>query len=202
MAKKTSYNKSSTNKQFKFNSPWLKNAMKSIGAITRDSFKEISPTIYEVGNTGANAANRITNTIKNTNLRSISNSLNKNEYVRSGQNLIKYAIEDIKSGKFYNEDRATSSAMKDMGLDDLESGTFFEDWGDESDDDGSGSASVNVVNNISGIETVGAAVVATGNASNTTNLKIGKAQIDAMVAMTSAQMQQQQEFATAIVTRT
>ena len=199
MAKKTSYNKSSTNKQFKFNSPWLKNAMKSIGAITRDSFKEISPTIYEVGTTGANAVNRITNTIKSTNVRSISNSLNKNEYVRSGQNLIKYAIEDIKSGKFYNEDRATNSAMKDMGLDDLESGTFFEDWGDESDDDGSGSASVNVVNNIAGIETVGAAVVATGNASNTTNLKIGKAQIDAMVAMTSAQMQQQQEFATAIV---
>ena len=195
MARETSYKKNSKQKQVKFHSPWLKNALRSVGAISRESFKEISPTMYEVSSSFKQAGSKI----NKSNVKSLADAIRGNEYVRSGQNLIKYALEDIKSGKFYNEERADSSVMSEMGFDEIESGTFFEDWDSDNNDENSDGTSVNVVNNIAGLEAVGTAIVSTANASNTTNLKIGKAQVDALVAVTSAQMAQQNELGSAIV---
>ena len=58
MAKKGA--KIATNsKNMKYNTKWLRNAMKSIGVTANEVMKDISPNVYEVVSTGANVSKNI-----------------------------------------------------------------------------------------------------------------------------------------------
>ena len=51
-------------KRQKLNTTWLNKAMKSIGAATADTFKDISPTLYAMSSSTAKAAKNISNTVR------------------------------------------------------------------------------------------------------------------------------------------
>ena len=132
-----SASKAVNSKTKRISSPWLTNAVKSIGLASKEVFKDITPNLYEVTSAGAKTVGQLVSLTKRTNSGQAATALLNNKIIRDSSSVFKYAIEDLKSGKLWNEDRATDIMMGNMGLDfDLEEGTDFSDWGadDESPD--------------------------------------------------------------------
>ena len=185
-----SASKAVNSKTKRISSPWLTNAVKSIGLASKEVFKDITPNLYEVTSAGAKTVGQLVSLTKRTNTGQAATALLNNKIVRDSSSVFKYAIEDLKSGKLWNEDRATDIMMGNMGLDfDLEEGTDFSDWGadDESPD-------VNIqVNNNQSPQFI-SQVSEEYRRGSIANLKGQKALMDSFVAVSSANMLQQQEI--------
>ena len=191
--KKKSNMNSVVRKSKNFTSPWLKNALKSIGVSAASVFEDIAPNIYDISTSSAKTARDLSTAIKNGSHKTFLDSMKNNRYVKAGSDAIKYTIEDLKSGKLNNQDRADEMLMKDLMGDDfanMEEDFSFDDWGDEE-----GSANIQINNISDSNASAQMAVAVSGNITRAavSQLKGQKAQIDTIVAISSASMMQQQE---------
>lgn len=185
----------------KISTPWLKNAIKSIGASSMEVFKDISPNIYDVTTSSTKSVNELAKMVRTgAKSTSITNALKNNRYVKGVQDVIQYSIEDIKSGKLNNEDRLNEKTMQSFmgeGWDDFDPDAMFSDWNMEDDQS---TTNVQFNNFSSGYDGGMTVAIDEGFRSSTeANLKGHKANIDAMVAISSAQMLQQQELNNQII---
>ena len=110
---------------------WINNAMKSIGISASAQFKSIAPIMSESFSTLKSSAADISNTQKNASMESVRASIDNNKYVKYGKKAINNALEDLKSGKFNNTERAND----DFDSSD-EYGWSFGDFDDEESDGG------------------------------------------------------------------
>lgn len=173
-------------KRQKLNTTWLNKAMKSIGAATADTFKDISPTLYAMSSSTAKAAKNISNTVRQnkTNIGKLNKAIAGNKYIQMAKKTIDQSIEDIKSGNLYNNGRGDESM------------SGFDDFNDSLDDmfgDFDSESSTSVVNVMTD-DSQGSAMIADAISSSTTaNLKASKASVDAMIALSSTSLQQNLE---------
>lgn len=174
--------------------PWLANAVKSIGLSYSEVFKEISPNIYDIATVSAKSVNDLARSAKSANINTVTSSLQNNRYVKAGQNLIKNAITDLKSGNFNNKDRESEALTGSVpGFEEFDSGTFFDDWDFE---DGSANVQINNIGDSAGFSL---AIDDSMKRSTEAQLKGQKASIDTMIAISSAQMLQQQQLNSEII---
>ena len=174
--------------------PWLANAVKSIGLSYGEVFKEISPNIYDIANVSAKSVNDLARNARSTNVNNVTNSLSNNRYVKAGQNLIKNTIADLKTGNSNNKDRVDEAISNSMGgFEEFDSGTFFDDWDFE---DGDASVQINNYSDTSGFSI---AIDDSMKRNTEAQLKGHKANIDTMIAISSAQMMQQQQLNSEII---
>ena len=173
-------------KRQKLNTTWLNKAMKSIGAATADTFKDISPTLYAMSSSTAKAAKNVSNTVRQnkTNIGKLNKAIAGNKYIQMAKKTIDQSIEDIKSGNLYNNGRGDESM------------SGFDDFNDSLDDmfgDFDSESSTSVVNVMTD-DSQGSAMIADAISSSTTaNLKASKASVDAMIALSSTSLQQNLE---------
>lgn len=174
-------------KQQKFSTKWLSNALKSTGILANDVIKDISPNVYEVASSGINASRTLVTAMRKnkTGTDRIANTLRNNKYVQYAHKAYSNAIEDIKTGNFYNSDRMydteEESTAEHVG-DVMEGFSFGDDGADESPN-----VNVNIDNSDSG------AMLQISNQmkkQSESQLKVQKASMDAFIAVNSAQMQQ------------
>lgn len=174
--------------------PWLANAVKSIGLSYGEVFKEISPNIYDIASVSAKSVNDLARSARSSNVNNVTNSLSNNRYVKAGQNLIKNTIADLKTGNFNNKDRVDEAISNSMGgFEEFDSGTFFDDWDFE---DGDASVQINNYSDTSGFSI---AIDDSMKRNTEAQLKGHKANIDTMIAISSAQMMQQQQLNSEII---
>ena len=200
MLKSFSNNIRSKSKQI--STPWLKNAMKGIGAAAKDTLKDIAPVLYDASSEAGKATkDAITLLRGNTNATAMNKLISKNIYVRTARDMIKWTMEDLRSGKLFNEDRVTDIIMggdgSGSGLDDPDS--MFSDW--DMDDDGS-SGNV-IINNNSDSSNAGFALAVNEGLRESTmaQLKGQQAMVDTMVAISGSQILQNQEIGNQIITQ-
>lgn len=192
-------------KSKKINTPWLKNAIKSIGASSVDVFKDISPNIYDIASESSKSINQLGQIAKGAggHKGTINSALQSNRYVKAGKDVIKNTIEDLKTGNFNNtareEQAFLGATFDDWNMDDLESGTFFDDWDWDTGEDGSNNAVQ--INNYNTSNSTGMVLAIDDSFRKNTQaqLKGQKANIDVMVAVSSAHMLQQQEISNQIL---
>ena len=132
---------------------WLANATKSVGLSSLDIIRDLMPNTAELGQSAIESADDIKSAIQGlgTQKGKLKNAFNASVYADLGRQGLKNALEDLKSGDFYNERRYQENVNKAMGLDDDEDFDFGDEdfnFDDEdfdvnldSDDDG---ASVSV----------------------------------------------------------
>ena len=132
---------------------WLANATKSVGLSSLDIIRDLMPNTAELGQSAIESADDIKSAIQGLGSQKgkLKNAFNTSVYVDLGKQGLKNALEDLKSGDFYNERRYQENVNKAMGLDDDEDFDFGDEdfnFDDEdfdvnldSDDDG---ASVSV----------------------------------------------------------
>lgn len=132
---------------------WLANATKSVGLSSLDIIRDLMPNTAELGQSAIESADDIKSAIQGlaSQKGKLKNAFNTSVYVDLGKQGLKNALEDLKSGDFYNERRYQENVNKAMGLDDDEDFDFGDEdfnFDDEdfdvnldSDDDG---ASVSV----------------------------------------------------------
>ena len=132
---------------------WLANATKSVGLSSLDIIRDLMPNTAELGQSAIESADDIKSAIQGLGSQKgkLKNAFNTSVYVDLGRQGLKNALEDLKSGDFYNERRYQENVNKAMGLDDDEDFDFGDEdfnFDDEdfdvnldSDDDG---ASVSV----------------------------------------------------------
>lgn len=184
-------------KQKTANAPWLRNAVKSIGLSYRDVFKDITPTMYDIGSTSAKTLSDLTKTVRSTSQAGLAKNLSNNQLVKIGKAAINNSIKDLKEGKFYNAERQSATGNIGFGLDDFDfnlddEGTFFDDWGENAD------VQINNVN--AGGSEIAYAVGDQIGRAGIAQLKGQKAQIDSMIALTSASMSQIQTLGNNVLT--
>ena len=184
-------------KQKTANAPWLRNAVKSIGLSYRDVFKDITPTMYDIGSTSAKTLSDLTKTVRSTSQAGLAKNLSNNQLVKIGKAAINNSIKDLKEGKFYNAERQSATGNLGFGLDDFDfnlddEGTFFDDWGENAD------VQINNVN--AGGSEIAYAVGDQIGRAGIAQLKGQKAQIDSMIALTSASMSQIQTLGNNVLT--
>ena len=173
--------------------PWLANAIKSIGLTTADVFNDISPNLYDITSESVKSVSQLSKSVRGARGgNSVTSALQGNRYIKASQDLVKNTIADLRSGNFNNKDRETEAFMGSM--EDFDAGTFFDDW---DIDDGT---SVQINNFDSGMGSgFTIAIDDSMRKSAEAQLKGHKANIDAMVAISSAQMLQQQELNNQII---
>lgn len=188
-----------TSKKKSTNTPWLKNAMRSIGAASLKAFEEISPNFYDVASTSSKGMQELGQIARGKKNTAIVNALKNNVYVKTVHDAFKTTISDVKKGNFYNPNRADEKMMESFGGSDT--GTFFDDW-DDFDDWGDDDSNTNVqINNYNQSDDNGFAVAVTEGMRDMTvsQLKGQKAQTDALIAISSARMAQSQELGNQIL---
>lgn len=174
-------------KQQKFATKWLSNALKSTGILANDVIKDISPNVYEVASSGISASRTLVSAMRRnkTGTDRIANTLRNNKYVQYAHKAYSNAIEDIKTGNFYNSDRmydAEEESTAEQVGDVMEGFSFGDDGADESPN-----VNVNIDNSDS------SAMLQISNQmqkQSEAQLKVQKASMDAFIAVSSAQMQQ------------
>ena len=172
---------------------WINNAMKSIGISASAQFKSIAPIMSESFSTLKSSAADISNTQKNASMESVRASIDNNKYVKYGKKAINNALEDLKSGKFNNTERAND----DFDSSD-EYGWSFGDFDDEESDGG-------VTINYNGSENESEVVNATYelnksvNKQTEFNLQASKATIDTLISTSAASLLQGQQIGNEII---
>ena len=174
-----------TSRPQKYQTTWLRNAMKSIGISANEAIKEISPNLHEVAKSGVDASKTLFSTV-NRSRRSterIGDVLQKNKYFQYANKAYKNALADLKSGNLNNKDRESEALMGSFGdVSEFADGMSF-------GDDGAENVEVNVINQESNSE--GFATLATQMAKNTASqIKMQKASIDASIAIGGATLNQ------------
>lgn len=179
---------------------WLQNAMRSIGISTKNALKvDFAPNIYTAVESGLETSKSIISSLKRnaSGTNHLTSQLQNNKYVKFAQKVYKNALADLKSGNFHNEDRAMEAFMGDMG--DMDS--WFNDDNDSGfsfGDDGASSVDVNIVN-ASGNEDATFAMTTHLQKQTEATLKTSQANMNAMIAINSAAMQQNHQTGTAII---
>ena len=115
---------------------WLANASKSVGYSSLDILKNLMPNSIEMGQSAVETAGEIRDALKDASSKGdqFRQSFDANDYIRLGKEGLKNALEDLKSGDFYNDRRYQAYVDKSMTLDDDDSFDFGEDF-DFSDGD-------------------------------------------------------------------
>lgn len=131
---------------------WLSNAIKSVGYSSMDIIKDMMPNTVELGQSAAQSATDIKDSIRNlgTQRGKLKSAFNESIYGQLTKEAIQNTIADFKSGDFYNRSRELAYAEKAMEFDDDFDFGFDDDFDDtedfdanlESDDDGA-SVSIN-----------------------------------------------------------
>ena len=194
MAKLRDTRNASSTKNLKTNAQWLKNATRSLGVTGLDVLKDISPNIYDVSENISKDASKVfknISTSKNSQT-SISNVLSKNTYVKMAKTGLNNALRDLKTGEFNSrvKEKNGSSSGEEA------SATYFDSVDDGASPDSEGSKQI-VVNKIDseGFTRVSNAV----NRQSQTTIKAAEATINSIVAVSSAQMMQNQQLGNAVV---
>ena len=126
-------------------SNWLKNITKSLGYATLDIIEDTIPSIYEFGSSNLDSVHEILNSFRDGSTKEamVSQGMEKiSPLMRVGGRGLQYALEDIKSGKFYNKERSDEitkrydkEAEDDMFSFDDEDFDFGDDFGDDDFDE-------------------------------------------------------------------
>lgn len=190
----------------KINSKWMQNAVKSLGLAGTEVIKEIFPaTTSAVTSTSKLASDAIKSARNATrDSKSISNTLNQMSGVRMARQVVENSIADLKSGKLYNDERDPFGGGSD-GFSENDVDTMFGDIDDMFSDDESGGDSapdVQINNQVLNRNDDGSSQNATIRVLQETTkhqLTASKAQIDAMVSISSMQMARTSEMGAKIV---
>lgn len=157
---------------------WFGNVMKSLGGATGAVFKSIAPNITKTGTDMYEGGKKVRSSLRPTSLVSIGRDLTKNKYVKLAKNTLNQTRQDLKSGKFYNPDRAGGALL---GSDDaFDFDGFGEDFGDEEGGDTFVFGN-NAEDNTATVALTGAVVQG-----SETTLAVGNAIIDSNMGMSSA----------------
>ena len=133
---------------------WLANATRSVGYSSLDMLKQLMPNTIELGQSAAESAGEIKEALTGMGSQSgkLKNAFDASVYMKLGKEGLKNALEDLKSGDFYNERRYQEYIDKsmDVGDEDFDFGDDFDLGADEDEDfdvdltSDDGGASVNV----------------------------------------------------------
>lgn len=98
---------------------YARNIGKSAKYITTNTIKKVNPTLTQYVQDNATAVRDMYDTVKDYahNSKGKANDLWKGEAGKFGRDIIKNALDDIKSGKFYNEERASKALDSFMDID-------------------------------------------------------------------------------------
>lgn len=202
--KKTNATKATTRKKPVTNE-WFRNALSSMGSIGKDVVASMAPSISSFVDTTSKTATNLSKDIKKGNIsqKKIIDAIKKNPYMESVSYAFNAALEDLKSGKFANDERAGGAMDKAFGMDekDLDFGDFsFDDsWGD--DDSSGNNVTVNNDNDINniqnGVDISSLNMVATNVAS--AQVKSTEALSNSLVAVMSSSMMQNREIGDSII---
>lgn len=182
---------------------WMGNALRSVGFSAFDVLEELMPATIDVAKVTATTGKDIADNIRRVRSqdRTLRNAIERNYYIGLGTKVLKNSLEDLKSGKFYNKERA-DKFFDDMNDDMMDFGEDF-DFGEDSFDgsvsssDGSAEASFRrrkggnneatqiVVNTDLGPDS---AVVQATNYQTETTVNVGRAVIDSGKVNTRATM--------------
>ena len=99
----------------KVSTKWLNNVMKSIGAASVDNFKEIAPNLSELGKGTAGAIRSIKDVTTGNNVSQVSKALSNNSTIKSVKKAFTNSLNDIKTGKIYNNERLTETMEESFG---------------------------------------------------------------------------------------
>jgi len=170
-----------TNNGVKLNAQWLKNATRSLGSNAGSVLQEISPNIYGVAESAAQ--------IKRTFMRSkvsqnaVSQAIESNRYIKMGRTAIDNAIKDLKSGNFNNDSRSSG------GNDESTSYSF----GEINDAEAGSTGQIQVNLNPEGLTSINNSITK----QTKFQMQAAKANVDAIVATSSAMMTMNQRNAEA-----
>lgn len=171
-------------KRERLNTTWLNNAMRSIGAATAATFKDISPTLYSMGSVTAKGASTAATKVRQSkaSIGKLNRAIASNKYIQLAKKTMDQSIDDLKTGNLYNDHR-------DTGSDDF--GDFDDMFGDFDSED-SGAPVVNIMSEANSSENSEMVVDAITRGAQM-NIKASKASVDAMIALTSTSMNSQLE---------
>ena len=190
-------------KNKKSQTPWLKNAMRSIGISSNEVLKDLSPNLHEVISSGAKTLTDVKKISRRGSTSSAINALSSNKFIKIGQDTIKNALEDIKTGNLNNPERQAQAIEKSMGLDSLDSdfGTFLDDSDWDLEDSDSPIVQQYISNGVGNDAIVASTVELSKEIRNQSEnqLKVAKANIDTMISISSAQMLQSQEIGNTVI---
>ena len=122
---------------------WLANAMKSVGLSSRDIVQQVMPNTIGAAESAAETVGEITESLRDLKGQrgKLKQAFDANVYTQLAKEGLKNALEDLKTGDFYNKkrfDEYTEKAMNDMGGDfdfgGMDDSGFDEDF-DFGDDD-------------------------------------------------------------------
>lgn len=172
----------------KYHSRFLKNTLKSLGFITKDAISSIAPNLTSTVTTGANVSRQLYESFARNKapLERVNAVLTNNKYVKVGNEIVKNALSDVVSGKFWNEDR--DSGEGDFGGSSYSFG-----------DDDTGEESPQMKEEISATREISASLDNVGQQlqkNAIAQIKVTKAATDAILAAHSANMFQSQQFNT------
>ena len=175
----------------RYSSKFLRNSARSLGFITKDALTQIAPNLMTTVSSGAEIARDTYQTLtRNKNsLERVNAALRNNKYSRAATDIYKNAMSDIKSGKFWNDERGFGGGD--------ESGGFT--FGD--DDTGEESSSQSNQELISANQQIAASLDSVGDQiqrNGLAQIKVMKASTDAMLAASSASLFQSQQMGTEI----
>lgn len=169
--------------EFKLNAQWLKNATRTLGSNAGSVIKDISPNIYGVVESTA----QITRTLQRNKVTRnvVTRAIENNKYVKLGKTAIDNAIKDLKTGNFDNSSREAGS----FGSNDSTSYHF----GEMNDDAESGQIQAVVNFNPEGLNSINQSITK----QTKFQMQAAKANVDAVVATSSAMMAMNQRNAEA-----
>lgn len=175
--------------QTRLNNRWTTNALKSIGIITKQTLSDLAPNISEVAEPVANTSRSIYNDlIKNKNgLNKVVSGFNSNKYIETARNAYQSAINQLKTGNFADEDAATNAFMGNQ----QSGGVSF------NDEDTGDTYNIQQGASDSAIRSVGQEI----NRAAVASVQMAKANMDAMISVNSAAMQQRGQLGAEIINR-
>lgn len=190
--------KSTFSKTTKVNSPWLNNAMKSIGLSVSDYVKNVYPNLSDATSSAANGTKNMVRTLrqsKTTNAR-ITEALQQNKYVQLANKAFKNALTDLKTGNLNNSAREGDIFGADFGFDDFDNDEGFS-FGDE--DTSPDSTNVNQIQYIdTGSRDAVLNLSRSVDNQTETMAKTGKASMDAQIAISATLLHQMQQMGSEI----
>lgn len=172
------------NNGVKLNAQWLKNATRSLGSNASSVLQEISPNIYGV----AESVSQIKRTFQRSKVsqNAVTQAIESNRYIKMGRTAIDNAIKDLKSGNFDNSSRSSSNSD--------DSSTYS--FGEINDSDSGSTGQIQVNFNPEGLTSINNAITK----QTKFQMQAAKANVDAIVATSSAMMTMNQKNAEASLT--
>lgn len=193
----------------KLNSPWLRNALNSLGLAGTEVIKDIMPSTASTIKSVSQSSSEVAKTIRNSKLTSgkVIAAIKGTPAVKFAQQAIDNSLQDLKSGNLYNKEREEKALMGGYGdekdqfsQDDIDK--LFDSTGDVSfsdiDDDTNVQINNNVVNQTQSNGSNDATVRLIQKQSEY-QLTAAKAQVDAMVSLTSISLAKNAEIGQEVI---